>query len=90
MNTGIQDAVSLAKALHIVIESGDDAILNKWQTERMKVAQSVVDLTDRLTKVATISSPVLKVLRNTAVELIGHIPFATRAAAERLAELTYK
>ena len=90
MNTGIQDAVSLANALHIVIESGDDAILNNWQTERMKVAQSVVDLTDRLTKVATISSPVLKVLRNTAVELIGHIPFATRAAAERLAELTYK
>jgi 2-polyprenyl-6-methoxyphenol hydroxylase-like FAD-dependent oxidoreductase len=90
MNTGIQDAVSLANALQQALRSREDAALNTWQTERLKVAHSVVDLTDRLTKVATISSPVLKVLRNTAVELIGNIPFATRAAAERLAELTYK
>jgi hypothetical protein len=49
-----------------------------------------VDMTDRLTKVATLSSPALKALRNTIVEVIGHIPFATHAAAERLSELTYK
>jgi hypothetical protein len=42
-----------------------------------EVARSVVDITDRLSKVANISSPVLRVLRNTAVELIGNIPFAT-------------
>ncbi|HEV8042333.1 MAG TPA: FAD-dependent monooxygenase [Bryobacteraceae bacterium] len=90
MNTGIQDAVSLANALRQTLQSGQQATLNTWQTERLKVAHSVVDLTDRLTKVATISSPVLKVLRNTAVELVGNVPFATRAAAERLAELTYK
>ena len=51
------------------------------------MAHSVVDLTDRMTKVATLSSPVLKAVRNTAVELIGHIPFATHAAAEKLSEL---
>jgi 2-polyprenyl-6-methoxyphenol hydroxylase-like FAD-dependent oxidoreductase len=90
MNTGIQDAVSLTNALRQTLQSGQQATLNTWQTERLKVAHSVVDLTDRLTKVATISSPVLKVLRNTAVELVGNVPFATRAAAERLAELTYK
>ena len=90
MNTGIQDAVSLAHALHQTLGSSDDAALRQWQQERLKVAHSVVDLTDRLTKVATLSSPALKMLRNTAVELIGHIPFATHAAAERLSELTYK
>ena len=88
MNTGIQDAVSLASALQQTLQSGDDAVLKKWQKERLKVAHAVVDLTDRMTKVATISSPALKVLRNTAVELIGNIPFATHAAAERLAELS--
>ncbi len=87
MNTGIQDAVSLANALHQTIRNGDDAVLNKWQRERLKVAHSVVELTDRMTKVATVSSPALRLLRNTAVELIGNIPFATHMAAEKLAEL---
>jgi 2-polyprenyl-6-methoxyphenol hydroxylase-like FAD-dependent oxidoreductase len=87
MNTGIQDAVSLAHALHQTLESGDDAALDKWRNERLKVAHSVVDMTDRLAKLATLSSPVLKAVRNTAVELIGHIPFATHAAAEKLSEL---
>ena len=54
------------------------------------MAHSVVSLTDRMTKVATVQSPILKTLRNTAVELIGNIPFATHAAAEILSELTYR
>jgi 2-polyprenyl-6-methoxyphenol hydroxylase-like FAD-dependent oxidoreductase len=90
MNVGIQDAVSLANALHQTLRSADDAALDKWQEDRLKIAHSVVDMTDRLTKVATLSSPALKALRNTIVEVIGHIPFATHAAAERLSELTYK
>jgi 2-polyprenyl-6-methoxyphenol hydroxylase-like FAD-dependent oxidoreductase len=90
MNTGIQDAISLAHALCHAMKNGDDDPLNKWQKERLKVAHSVVELTDRMTRVATISSPALKALRNTAVELIGHIPFATHMAAEKLAELNNK
>jgi 2-polyprenyl-6-methoxyphenol hydroxylase-like FAD-dependent oxidoreductase len=90
MNVGIQDAVSLATALHQTLRSGDDAALDKWQEDRLKIAHSVVDMTDRLTKVATLSSPALKALRNTIVEVIGHIPSATHAVAERLSELTYK
>ena len=90
MNTGIQDAISLASALHRALNDGDESILDKWQEERLKIAHSVVDLTDWMTKLATISSPVLKALRNTAVELIGHVPFARHALAATLAELTYK
>lgn len=90
MNTGIQDAASLAVALHQTLQTGDDAALNKWQDSRLKIAHSVVDLTDRMTRVATLSSPVLKAVRNTAVELIGNIPFAQHAMAERLAELANK
>ena len=90
MNTGIQDAISLANALHQTIQSGNDTNLKQWEKERLKVAHSVVDLTDRMTRVATVQSPVLKSLRNTAVELIGSIPFATQLAAEILSELTYR
>ncbi len=87
LNTGIQDAISLADALHQTLQSGNETILNKWEQARLKIAHSVVDLTDRMTRVATISSPVLQVVRNTAVELIGNIPFAQRAMAEKLSEL---
>ena len=87
MNTGIQDGISLANALFRTMQGGDEAVLDEWQKERLRVAHSVVGLADRMTKVATISSPALKVLRNTAVELLGHIPFATHLAAEKLAEL---
>ena len=90
MNTGIQDAVSLANALTRTLHEGDETILDKWQEERLKIANSVVDLTDRMTKMATISSPVLQMLRNTAIELIGSLPFAQHAIAEKLAELTYR
>ena len=90
MNTGIQDAVSLAHALHQTLKGGSDTVLKQWEEQRLKVARSVVELTDRMTKVATLSSPVLKTLRNTAVELIGNIPFATRLMAEKLAELSYR
>jgi len=90
MNTGIQDAISLASALHRTLRDGDDTILDTWQKDRLKVAHSVVGMTDRMTKVATVQSPVLRALRNTAVEIIGNIPFATHAAAEILSELTYR
>jgi 2-polyprenyl-6-methoxyphenol hydroxylase-like FAD-dependent oxidoreductase len=88
MNTGIQEAVSLANALHQTLRDGDDTALDKWQEARLKIVHSVVTMTDRLTKMATISSPVLQRLRNTAVELIGSIPAAQHAAAEKLAELS--
>jgi len=88
MNTGIQDAISLANALSQTIQNGDEAALDHWQKERRRVAHSVVGLADRMTKVATISSPALQMVRNTAVELLGHIPFATHFAAEKFAELS--
>jgi 2-polyprenyl-6-methoxyphenol hydroxylase-like FAD-dependent oxidoreductase len=49
-----------------------------------------VDLTDRLTRLATLSSPVLKFVRNIAVELLGSLPFAQHAMAGTLAELSHR
>ena len=87
MNTGIQDAIALAGALKEMLEHGNDAALNLWQEKRLEIARSVVKLTDRMTKVATASSSGAKLLRNAVISIIGQIPFAQHAIAEKLSEL---
>jgi 2-polyprenyl-6-methoxyphenol hydroxylase-like FAD-dependent oxidoreductase len=90
MNTGIQDAIALAGALKETLEKGNDTAKNLWQEKRLDIARSVVKLTDRMTKVATASSSGAKLLRNTVISIIGQIPFAQHAIAEKLSELDNK
>jgi 2-polyprenyl-6-methoxyphenol hydroxylase-like FAD-dependent oxidoreductase len=87
MNTGIQDAVSLAEALGSAPAGGKESVLGRWQEERLNVARSVVQFTHRMTRLSTISSPALKELRNLALAFIGHVPYARHALAANLAEL---
>jgi len=87
MNTGIQDAISLADTLRQVLQQKDEAPLDAWQTKRREIARSVVSLTDRMTKLATASSPVVKLLRNAVLDIVGHIPFAQHAIVQQLSEL---
>jgi 2-polyprenyl-6-methoxyphenol hydroxylase-like FAD-dependent oxidoreductase len=87
MNTGIQDAIALAGALHQTLQQGNDAALNIWQEKRLEIAHSVVTMTDRMTKMATASSYGVKLLRNAVLSIVGQIPFAEHALAERLSEL---
>jgi 2-polyprenyl-6-methoxyphenol hydroxylase-like FAD-dependent oxidoreductase len=87
MNTGIQDAMSLAAALESAVRDEEFGALDKWEQERLKVARSVVAFTDRMTRVATLSSPLLKAIRNTAIGFAGHVPHVQHALAEKLAEL---
>jgi 2-polyprenyl-6-methoxyphenol hydroxylase-like FAD-dependent oxidoreductase len=87
MNTGIQDAIALAAALRSTLQNGNDQALNDWHEKRLEIARAVVNLTDRMTKIATVSSPALKAMRNAAIGIIGHLPFARHAVAETLSEL---
>jgi 2-polyprenyl-6-methoxyphenol hydroxylase-like FAD-dependent oxidoreductase len=88
MNTGIQDAVSLAAVLSDVVERGaGEAALDSWADARHKVAAEVVALTDRMTRVATLGSPAARLLRNAVMRSAGHLPFLTQALARKLAEL---
>jgi 2-polyprenyl-6-methoxyphenol hydroxylase-like FAD-dependent oxidoreductase len=87
MNTGIQDAISLAGALQETVQQGNDAALNRWQEKRLAIAHSVVALTDRMTRIATASSAGTKLFRNAVISIIGQIPFAQHAIAEKLSEL---
>lgn len=89
MNIGIQDAISLAAALKETLESGNDAALNIWEEKRLKIAHSVIKFTDRMMRIATVSSPCVKRLRNGLIHLIGHIPFARNTLAEKLSQLNH-
>ena len=87
MNTGIQDAMSLAPQLAGVLAGGEDAVLDHWAADRHRIAADVVAMTDRMTRMAALDSPLAQWLRNAAVALLGHIPQVRAAAARRLAEL---
>jgi len=87
MNTGIQDATTLAQILADVSRGGEERKLNEWAETRHKVAVDVVALTDRMTRLATVSSPPVQRLRNWAVVVAGHIPALRASFARTLAEL---
>jgi 2-polyprenyl-6-methoxyphenol hydroxylase-like FAD-dependent oxidoreductase len=90
MNTGIQDAIALASALQETLQHGNDAALDMWQEKRLEIAHSVVTLTDRMTRMATASSYGVKLLRNAVLSIVGQIPFAQHALAEKFSELENK
>jgi 2-polyprenyl-6-methoxyphenol hydroxylase-like FAD-dependent oxidoreductase len=89
MNLGIQDAVVLADALAAVLDGGSDSVLDHYSATRRPIAQQVVELTDRLTKLATLPRA-LRPVRNAMLGIIGRIPPATRALASRLSGLVYR
>jgi 2-polyprenyl-6-methoxyphenol hydroxylase-like FAD-dependent oxidoreductase len=82
MNTGIQDAHVLGRALAT-------GTLGDYEARRRPVAERVVTLADRMTRVATVRNPAARGLRNTGLRLLAHTPFPHRLATE-LAELPYR
>lgn len=91
MNTGIQDAAVLAGLLARVIAGGEpDALLDEYEATRRPVAQDVVKLTDRMTRVATVASKPARGVRNTVISLAAKIPAVRRTFAFTLSELGYR
>ncbi len=87
MNTGIQDAVSLAGALARTLADGWDARLDEWAAERHRVAKDVVAFTDLMTRAATLRSPAARAIRNGVMTFAGRLPPVRAALARRIAEL---
>jgi 2-polyprenyl-6-methoxyphenol hydroxylase-like FAD-dependent oxidoreductase len=88
MNTGIQDAISLSGALAETLASGSGHALDGWAAWRHGVASDVIRLADRLTWTATIENRVGQAVRNTLVQLLGHVPAVRQTLAMRLSELS--
>jgi 2-polyprenyl-6-methoxyphenol hydroxylase-like FAD-dependent oxidoreductase len=89
MNLGIQDAVALADALTQALGGAPDTVLDDYAAARRPVAQQVITLTDRLTRMATLPRA-LRPFRNTAMGVAGRIPAVRRALAWQLSGLVYR
>ena len=89
MNLGIQDGVALAGALAAVLAGASDSVLDEYNATRRPIAQQVVEMTDRLTRLATLPRAA-RPIRNTAIGLIGRVPPVQRALAMRLSGLVYR
>lgn len=88
MNIGIHDALDLAHTLGDVLTGRrDDSALDAYQDRRRPVAQRVVALTDRATRVATLHGAAARTGRNTVITLAGQLPAIRRRLAAQLAEL---
>jgi 2-polyprenyl-6-methoxyphenol hydroxylase-like FAD-dependent oxidoreductase len=89
MNLGIQDAIALAQALAAVLGGAPDTVLDEYSDARRPIAQQVVTMTDRLTRLATLPRAA-RPIRNAAIGLAGRIPSVRRALALRLSGLVYR
>jgi 2-polyprenyl-6-methoxyphenol hydroxylase-like FAD-dependent oxidoreductase len=89
MNLGIQDAVALADGLAGVLGGAPESTLDDYSAARRPIAQQVVEMTDRLTRLATLPRAARPV-RNAAIGMAGRIPAVRRALAMRLSGLVYR
>jgi 2-polyprenyl-6-methoxyphenol hydroxylase-like FAD-dependent oxidoreductase len=89
MNLGIQDAVALADALTDVLAGAPDTLLDTYSHDRRAIAQQVLTLTARLTRLATLPRP-LRTVRNTAMVLAAQVPAVRTGLAWRLSGLVYR
>jgi 2-polyprenyl-6-methoxyphenol hydroxylase-like FAD-dependent oxidoreductase len=72
MNTGIADGFDLATTLAAVLRGeSDDAFLDHYAVRRRKAALEVLRFTDRVTRVATLRSPVARRMRRLLARTVG-------------------
>jgi len=88
MNAGILDAVALAEALTQAL-AGNDAALDAYGAVRRPIAQQIVALADRLTRMAVVR-PGWRVLRNMLLSTLSRLPALRRQLAWRLSGLVYR
>lgn len=88
MNAGILDAMALAEALPRAL-AGDLAALDGYGALRRPVAEQVVGLAHRLTRLATVPR-LLRPLRNALLGTLAQVPRLRRTLAWRLSGLAYR
>jgi len=88
MNAGILDAVTLADALKEAL-AGNVSALDAYGAVRRPIAQQIVALADRLTRMAVVR-PGWRVLRNLLLSTLSRVPALRRQLAWRLSGLVYR
>jgi 2-polyprenyl-6-methoxyphenol hydroxylase-like FAD-dependent oxidoreductase len=89
MNTGLVDAIVLGEALARAVRNKEpDTILDAYADVRRPAARQVLALATRLTRIATVRAPALRILRNSMLRLLNHLPPLKRALALGLSGLS--
>ena len=71
MNTGIADAFDLSTRLAAVLGGrADERTLDEYEGRRRAAALEVLEFTDRMTRIATLTNPVARRVRNFAAGLV--------------------
>lgn len=88
MNTGMQDAFNLAWKLALVVRGFcAPPLLASYHEERAPVAAQVLNLTDRITRMATMRNSVAQSVRDFLLPVVSGIDFVSERVADRLSEL---
>lgn len=91
MNTGLVDAVVLGQLLADVLNGkAPQETLDLYEEKRRPAAEEVLALADRMTRIATVRSPVFRVLRNLALRIMGASPVFRRKLALNVSGLARK
>jgi hypothetical protein len=89
MNTGIQDAFNLGWKLALVVKGiSPPQLLGSYHPERSPVASGVLNLTDRITRMATMRNSVAQGVRDFLLPLLSGMDFVEEKIADRLSELS--
>lgn len=90
MNAGIQDALYLAEHLgHVIRGRADDASLDSYERDRRPIAESVFQLTRRMTRMATLRDERHRRWRNRVLRIMGSIPGLPAWLARRISGLEW-
>jgi 2-polyprenyl-6-methoxyphenol hydroxylase-like FAD-dependent oxidoreductase len=88
MNTGIVDAIVLGRLLaDVATGAREEAAIDLYQALRQPAAAQVIGIADRLTTMATMQSPLKRLLRNALLRVVGSLPFLKRRIAMGLSGL---
>jgi len=90
MNTGMQDAYNLAWKMALVLKGrSPETLLDSYNTERHRIGEEVVSLTDTATKMATIHNPVLGAIRNKMIGVLSKINPVQEKIVSTLTQLEF-
>lgn len=89
MNTGLVDAIVLGDLLAEVLEEGaPETRLDDYERLRRPAAADVLTLAERLTRIATVRNPVMKLVRNAALRTIAFLPGTRRSLLMNMSGLS--
>jgi 2-polyprenyl-6-methoxyphenol hydroxylase-like FAD-dependent oxidoreductase len=80
MNTGLVDAIVLGDLLAEVLKEGaPETRLDDYERFRRPAAADVLTIAERLTRIATVRNPVMKLIRNAALRTVAFLPGTRRS-----------